>query len=127
MKELLQEILDAGQEATLPLDMSDWYCGTAACLCGDVGISRSVSDSIDAIIDAASGFSDELDVASELVFGSESMAASIYSIHSGHRHHCALESGVFSLEELNHPHLTTDHNSREIAHDYVRLVMEKIK
>lgn len=126
MRSLLQEILDAGNYAVVPLDMKDWYCGTAACLCGDVGIYRAASDPEKYITDEAVRFSDELDIVSDYVFRNVHVAESIYGSNAGPRRHCALESGIFSPEELLHPHLTTDHYSRELAHDYVRLVMSKL-
>lgn len=121
MIELLQEILDAGKNTKIPLDMGEWHCGTACCLCGDVAEARNVNN----ITYKALEFSNELDAASIHVFGDDLVAGAIYRSTRKSRLLAAKYSHVFTEEELDHPHLTTDHNDRAIAHDFVRLVMRK--
>ncbi len=125
MKELLQEVLDAGDKAKLPLDMNEWYCGTSCCLCGDVALSRW-PEGVETTKDAAASFSIELDQASLSTFGIYAVAESIYLSGAHDRLESAEMSGIFTSEDLKHPHLTTNHSDRAIAHDYVRLIMRKI-
>jgi hypothetical protein len=140
MKELLQEMIDAGKEPLLPLEMKDWVtmesntgadevCGTSCCLCGDVGIlqaSRSGSYTMEEAAELAFSFSLDLDDYSEEMFETIGVAESIYSSDSEQRLDAAEVSDIFTEEELQHPHLTTNHHDREIAHDYIRLVMRKV-
>ena len=129
MRELLQEIIDAGQGAEIPLNMMTWHCGSACCLCGDVAAARypDCDDDDDDWITEANVFAHELDDASNLAFGSPWVALSVYA--SGRRKYrleYAERSGLFTPAELHHPHLTTDHHDRAIAHDWIRIVMSKL-
>lgn len=121
--ELLQEMLDAGEKAILPLNMLSWHCGTACCLCGDVAIARNYhEDDDDELSVNALAFSDELD--DELGCG---LAESIYGSDSSMRLESVIELEFLTSEELEHKHLTTNHYDRTIAHDYIKLIMKKIK
>ena len=121
--ELLQEMLDAGEEAILPLHMSIWHCGTACCLCGDVAIARNYHEDDDGGLSVgAEAFSDELD--DELGRG---LAESIYGSNDSMRLESVRELEFLNSEELEHEHLTINHHDRTIAHDYIKLIMKKIK
>jgi len=137
MIKLLEEIIQSGKDARLPLDMGIWvdnddnFCATSCCMCGDVAISRMSKKSQEIDVDLASekatDFSDELDEACWDVFGNSLLARSIYAGSSGAREERAYDSGLLTEEELKHPHLNYDHHSREIAYDYVRLVIKKVR
>jgi hypothetical protein len=126
MRELLQEIIDAGQGAELPLDMSVFHCGTACCLCGDVAAARYPNANAGEWEDLASWFASDLCAASRELFGKGGVAGSVYKFSGSIRRFCAKESGLFTRTELKHPHLTTDHHDRAIAHDWIRVVMSKL-
>lgn len=123
LRSLLQEMIDAGDKAILPLDMLSWHCGTSCCLCGDVAVARGKNENYDA---AARVFSDELDDSSFEVFGYSYIASSIYTGAIQNRFLTATHSELLTKGELNHPHLNTDHSDRAIAHDYIRLIMRKV-
>lgn len=139
-KELLQEIIDAGKDSKLPLKMYLYVsydtatynerdkinCGTACCLCGDVAISRIPDGSFSDVMSESSYFASRLDGASIGVFGDSHVSESIWSSTRAERLFSAEDSYVFTDEELKHPHLTTEHNDRDIAHDYIRLIMKKV-
>jgi hypothetical protein len=127
VRELLQEIIDAGQGAEIPLDMGIFHCGTACCLCGDVAVARypDCDDDADWRIEA-NLFSDELDDASRDACGGYDIADSICRSVASYRRESARLSCIFTEEELKHPHLTTDHHDRAIAHDWIRVVMSKL-
>jgi len=137
MIKLLEEIIQSGKDAKLPLDMGTWvdnddnFCATSCCMCGDVAIARMSKKSqeldIDIASDMAVDFSDELDEACRGIFWKSSLARSIYAGSSGAREERAYDSGLLTEEELKHPHLNYDHHSREIAYDYVRLVIKKVR
>lgn len=137
MIKLLEEIIQSGKDAKLPLDMGTWvdnddnFCATSCCMCGDVAISRMSKKSqfldVDLASDMAVDFSDELDEACRGIFGKSSLARSIYAGSPNVRLEHACDSGLFTEEELKHPHLNHEHNSRRIAHDYVRLVIKKVR
>lgn len=125
MIDLLKIMIKASKAAILPLHMSGWYCGTACCLCGDVSVYKNPDLDVDYLSRSAMGFSYELDHASEALFGSYCLAGSIYKNFSRSRRENAKLSNVFTKEELQHPHLTTDHSDRAIAIDYIELVIRK--
>jgi len=126
VRELLQEIIDSGQGATLPLNMGQWHCGTSCCLCGDVAVARNPDcDDADWII-AAKLFAHELDDASRDAFRGYEIAESIYRPVASYRHESARLSCIFTDAELQHTHLNTDHSNRAIAHDWIRIVMSKL-
>jgi hypothetical protein len=126
VRELLQEIIDAGQGAEIPLNMKAWHCGSACCLCGDVAVARNPNVNAGAWEAMASSFASDLYAASRKLFGEGDAAGSVYRPSSSIRRLCAKESGLFTRTELKHPHLTTDHHDRAIAHDWVRIVMSKL-
>jgi hypothetical protein len=126
VRELLQEIIDAGQGAEIPLNMTVWHCGSACCLCGDVALARDPNANPGEWDDLAHFFAIELNAASLELFGDEGAAGSVYRPNGATRRFCALYSGLFTRTELEHPHLTTDHHDRAIAHDWIRVVMSKL-
>lgn len=132
LKALLQEMIDSGKEATLPLNMRHWYCETACCLCGDVALSRCegevffFEDSA-ALEEAAEDFSHTLNLASWEVFRTSDLSRSIYDASSEVRLNDAMHSNLLTDDELKHPHLNSDHSEREIAHDYIRLIIKKVE
>lgn len=118
--ELLNLMLEASEKATLPLGMKSWYnCGTSCCLCGDVAIYNNAKD----ISEASSDFADLLDK-----YLGSNLAESIYSGFASHRKD-SLEA-FYDQNELNpnslleHPHLSSDHEDRAIAQDYIREVIK---
>lgn len=128
---LLEEIITAGEAAAIPLDMRQWIreenkCLTACCMCGDVAIARGPELNLYL---AADSFASDLDDALAEAFGvsEEFVAECIYGFASSARLASAEESDIFQTPELDHPHLTTDHNDRSIAHDFVRLMINKVK
>ena len=127
MRELLQEIIDAGQGAELPLDMGVFHCGTACCLCGDVAIRRlGAGCHHDEYSREALSFSRRLMDASRAALGTCAAASAIFERDAPLRIEKAKSSGLFTEAELKHPHLTTDHHDRAIAHDWIRVVMSKL-
>ena len=70
----------------------------------------------------AEAFSDELDY--ELGCG---LAESIYGIDNSTRLKSVRKLEFLTSEELEHEHLTINHHDRTIAHDYIKLIMKKIK
>jgi hypothetical protein len=126
MRALLQEIIDAGQGAELPLDMTTWHCGSACCLCGDVALARNPKANAGEWEAMASSFASDLYAASRKLFGKGGVAGSVYKPIGSIRRFCAKESGLFTRTELKHPHLTTNHHDRAIAHDWIRIVMSKL-
>jgi len=128
---LLEEIITAGEAAVIPLDMRQWIleenkCRTACCMCGDVAIARTPNDDTAYLV--ADSFAAELDDAIAEVFGvsEEFSAECIYGFEAKARLASAEESDIFQTQELTHSHLTTDHNDRAIAHDFVRLMINKV-
>jgi hypothetical protein len=127
MRALLQEIIDAGQGAELPLDMTTWHCGSACCLCGDVAIRRLGEGCHHEDYSLkASRFSRRLQDASRDALGTCDAASAIFEIDAPLRIEKAKSSGLFTDAELQHPHLTTNHHDRAIAHDWIRVVMSKL-
>lgn len=124
LKSLLQEIIDAGQNRTIELDMAGWHCGTACCACGDVAEAREPKHHN--LPNAASYFSDQLDNACRDVFRDRSLSNSIWVSDAFDRWDYGEETNLLTNNELEHEHLTTDHHDREILHDYVRLVISKV-
>lgn len=124
---LLEEIIKAGENATIPLDMDAWHCGTSCCACGDVAVFRDPDAGVYELVLLAERFSDDLDKECVAVFGDWWLAWSVYLESAYHRREGARNSHELTTEELEHPHLTTDHNDREILHDYVRLIITKVK
>lgn len=124
---LLEEIIKAGKGAKIPLDMESWHCGTACCACGDVAALRNPDANKEDLSLWAEKFSADLDEKFTDVFGDQCLAESIYLATASGRRHQAIGSYELTTEELEHPHLTTDHNDREILHDYIRLVIGKVE
>jgi hypothetical protein len=138
---LLQEIIDAGSNSDFKLNMQDWFCGTSCCACGDVALKRHSESNLDdilsksnsfsfmnydAISSKAYSFSLDLRVECASVFSEEAscLAESVYMTDSFRRFKEAHMSNKLSAEELEHPHLTTEHSSREILHDYIRVLIK---
>jgi hypothetical protein len=116
---LLQEIIDSGDREYPALNMVTWFCGSCCCACGDVAIARGAIDKVAEAIN----FSSSLEIACSKIFGNGSLAESVfYSSACGRKESYSLSSSI-TLKELAHPHLNIDHESRDILHDYVRLVM----
>lgn len=133
MKELLLEIIEAGEGSNNELNMITWVgvpdneCGYSCCLCGDVAIKRDPQLGVRNLSNNALEFSHELDNACMKIFGGWDLAESICRKNFFYRLDSAEDSGLLTKEELKHPHLNEDHNNREIAHDYIRLIIKKIE
>jgi len=128
------------------LDMSAWitklsgtkdshFCGTVACWCGwqslgglrnfpRAAAERTRSDVIVSVV--AEYISDELDKSCSQALGDSAMANSIYQGDVLSRWLGAKGSGLFSKEELTHPHLNKDPTPLEAA-NYALLCIEKVK
>jgi hypothetical protein len=118
---LLQEIIDAGANATLELAMESWVCDTSCCACGDVAVARKSTD----LVVGATKFAQQLRVACADVFdGCTNAAFSVYSASRTERVLYAEDSLLFNDEELNHSHLTSDNSDRRVLHDYLRILIE---
>lgn len=128
MKDLLLEMIEAGNNTNKDLLMSEFVnsCGTACCLCGDLGLKRANGNADRAHTESIDIFR-ELTDSSREQFGESWVGLSIAAGYVYLREEYAKASGIFTEEELKHPHLTTDHNDRDIAHDYIRLVISKIE
>lgn len=129
---LLEEIITAGEAAVIPLDMRQWIreenkCRTACCMCGDVAILKSEVGVPHSTV--AELFAEDLDNAISEAFGisGEFSAECVYGYDAKSRQDSAGEIDIFSQQELQHLHLTADHNDRAIAHDFVRLMINKVK
>lgn len=121
--ELLSLMLKASKDAALPLNMRSWYnCGTSCCLCGDVAIYNNAKD----IHEASSDFADLLDK----YLGGD-LAESIYSGFASHRkdslEYFFKNSELDPTPLLEHPHLSSDHEDRAIAQDYIREVIKLLE
>jgi hypothetical protein len=131
---LLQEMIDAGKDSTLSLDLKYWFCGTSCCACGDVVLERASLKELNR--EPMSVHSDfclkandvalELRYACRAIFnGSDKLANSIYMSTKTFRLEEARDSGLLTEKALSHPHLNMQHSDRKILHDYIRLVIEK--
>jgi hypothetical protein len=120
---LLQEIIDAGSNASLELNMSNWFCGTSCCACGDVAVARGYDNSNRD--EKAMSFSEELGEACMEIFkGNWNLASSVFGAYDYDRYERARNSQVLSDEQLCHAHLLSNHNDREILHDYIRILID---
>lgn len=135
LKELLQEMLEAGETPVVPLDMLHWACETSCCLCGDVAAAREKVENkndlryeyLNRQLDMkAEEVSWEIEDAAAEELGTAWASDAIYNGSQVGRLDAARTAGIFTDEELDHPHLTTDHHDRAIAHDFIRLVMAKL-
>lgn len=123
----LEEMIEASEKATIPLDMGYWYCGSSCCLIGDLTVYRDPGNASSnlACIAAAS----ELETLFEEVFEGAGLyvAESIYLDTSSTRHTAARLSEFFTNKELRHPHLHNNHSDRAIAINFINLIILKLK
>lgn len=103
---LLEEIITAGEAATIPLDMRQWIreenrCRTACCMCGDVAIARTPNDDTAYLV--ADSFAAELDDAIESAFGiiEEFSAECIYGFEAKARLGSAEDNGFLLLKNCS--------------------------
>ena len=133
---LLIEIVEAGTYTLTKLDMATWHTGITCCLSGDVAEQRllgdvnqrplpfSNSDDMQqALSDEAILFEEYLRLYCEELFGSDALVQSVLSSDIDERRGWAFDTGLLTVKQLYHPHLATDHNDREIVHDYILSVV----
>lgn len=123
----LEEMIEASREATIPLDMGYWHCGSSCCLIGDLTVYRDPGNaSSNLACMAAAGELENLfeDVLEEAGL---SVAESIYGSTYVVRRTGAYKSEFFTNEELRHPHINEEHSDREIAIDFINLIIRKLE
>ena len=123
----LEEMIEASDKATIPLDMGYWYCGSSCCLIGDLTVYRDPGNASSNL--ACIAVASELETLFEDVLEEAglSVAESIYGSTYMVRRTGAYESEFFTYDELKHPHLTEDHNNRAIAINFINLIILKLK
>jgi len=115
------------------------FCDTVACVCGwqslgnldNFPLARAWANNWRAVTNdtpegVATRLSDDLGDAVANVFGDSAMAKSIYDGDTECRRFNAKDSGLFSKEELNHPHLNKEPTALEAA-SYIALCSDKVK
>tara|TARA_Y100001973_G_C5088230_1_gene276054 strand:- start:312 stop:710 length:399 start_codon:yes stop_codon:yes gene_type:complete len=123
----LEEMIEASEKATIPLDMGYWYCGSSCCLIGDLTVYRDPGNASSNT--ACIELSNELDDLFEEVLEEEGLgvAESIYGSTYMVRRTMAYESDFFTFEEMQHPHLNEDHNNRAFAINFINLIIRKLE
>lgn len=122
----LEEMIEASDKAKIPLNMKFWHCGSACCLIGDLAVYRDPGSAT--LNTACIAAANELENLFEGIFGDcgEHIAESIYGSTFMVRRTMAYESDFFTFEEMQHPHLTEDHNNRAIAINFINLIILKL-
>jgi hypothetical protein len=105
-------------------DMTYWNCGTVSCICGhqelvepQAPVFRKDKSAVD--------ISDALDQACTEATGNRHLAESVYDGTAVARQDAALFAGRLTLEELNHPHLTTQSSPAD-AISYIDMLIEEL-
>tara|TARA_B100000700_G_C14978708_1_gene825223 strand:- start:1189 stop:1599 length:411 start_codon:yes stop_codon:yes gene_type:complete len=130
MKQMLLEMIEASRNASNCFDMEYFYdyddqCGAICCLMGDLALHREPNaEYIDGV---AEELAFGLDKECKEFFGDSYLSSSIWAGYVNARMSYAIKSGLFTEKELKHKHLTTEHQDREIAIDYIYLVIKKIE
>ena len=123
------------------LEMKGWHrkeegneCGFAACVCGHQALAppsvyfyRSIPVFPWSINASAQNIACMLDNSCLQMTDVIVIAQSIYEGLGYIRKSKAVSSGLFSLEELNHPHLTKDHPTPAEAISYMKLILTKLE
>jgi hypothetical protein len=127
---LLKEIIEAGKDTENNLDMFNWYCGTSCCLCGDWALYKSNKGNIE---NRAMYLSQELDDLMNQFLNSTGLvnkrvdAESVWGQYARDRYISAEDLNIFSEKELEHEHLTLDHSDRDIAHDFILVLIKRLE
>jgi hypothetical protein len=127
----LAETMDEVDANGGELDMGNWVCGTAACVCGWQAMKKNTevfpirTDGYDVGF-YADNISDTLDKLCSNVFILSYLSQSIWAPCGEDRTIEASNSNLFTKEELNHPHLTDNTTAKDAA-DYLRLCIKKVE
>jgi hypothetical protein len=127
----LAETMDEVDANGGELNMGNWVCGDAACVCGwqamknNTKVFHKVADAGD-IPYYADNISETLDELCRNVFNNTYLSQSIWDVWGENRVTEALDSNLFTKEELLHPHLTDNTTAKDAA-DYLRLCIKKVE
>ena len=117
-------------------DMAHWYekddtveCGFAACICGFQAVakkSKFFCNNIEDFYDQAGDIAENLVSSCIDLMGNGFLARSIYGGCYDGRHYHANHCGVFTEEELDHPHLTKNKPTPADAISFMELALTKL-
>ena len=139
-KNQINTLIDTMSKVVEPktLEMGEWHesepdneCGFAACICGHQALAKKSklfnNKKTQRVNHQAIYISRNLKEACFQLTNSELLASSIYEGVAKDRYGVAERSKAFSIEELNHPHLTKKHPSPADAISYMELVLTKLE
>lgn len=122
--EAIEALENASKRENAVLYMSHYIwenneCDTAACICGYMALERGYGEF------EAREIAIDFNIKCDEIFNNKYLSRSIYDGSPHIREAYAIQSKLFTEEELQHPHLTTE-SSIEDAISYLKLCREKV-
>ena len=135
LNELIRTIRKAKEVESNTLEMSDWVvshsCGTEACICGYQALSRRFKWFPNAAVSAysdktLSSQANEVSTDIDRVLG-KNLGRSIWDTMSTTRGYCAIDSGLFTEDEIsNINHLNCNSSTFDAVIEYLKIIKSKL-